>query len=150
MDASQLHRLAQALRQLAVSTTNDDSDAPSGAELLVGTDLFTHSPTTVSEVTRRTGVAQSQVSTIVREMREQSILMTTPDPHDRRRTLLSLEPDAARTYGSQRGSRSLRPAVTGYLENAGQPADAADVDAILDLLDALSTRLGLTHTSAEG
>lgn len=134
--------LARTLRQIATDATSDPGEGLSGAELLVGTDLFLHAPTTVSAIASRTGVVQSQVSKIVAAMRDEDIIASTRDPNDRRRSLLHVAPKARERFGTARGSRSPRSAIKASLQNARQPASEGDIDAVLDLMEQLAFRLG--------
>jgi DNA-binding MarR family transcriptional regulator len=59
--------------------------------LIVLVDLIEHGESTVSDIVRRTGLPQSQVSTAVARLRAAGRVNTTPDPDDRRRSLIRLE-----------------------------------------------------------
>ena len=141
MDAGTLHRLTKVLRQVASEATSDPGEGPSGAELLVGTDVFTHSPTTVSEITERTGVVQSQVSRIIADMRAMGILEAEPDPVDRRRTLLSVAAEARQAYGTERGRRDLREPLGEVATRHGHPLTTHETDEAMELLDRLAALL---------
>jgi DNA-binding MarR family transcriptional regulator len=144
LDGGRLHKLAKVLRQIAVEVTSEkDEGRASAAEVLVGMDVFEHAPTSVSEVAVRTGVAQSQVSAIVAEMRTAGIVTTQKDPRDGRRTLLRVSPDAKEVYGSSRGRRDSQHAIGHYLDQAGHPASDRAVRQIAHLLDDLADSLGI-------
>lgn len=143
MDAGGLHKLARAIRQLATEATSDQEDRPSGAELLVGTDVFLHSPTCVGEIATRTGVTQSQVSSIVAQMRAAEILTSDPDPRDRRRTLLTVTAQARREQGVRRGRREVRTVIRTHLEHIGANAADSEVESLLVLLDTVADRLAI-------
>lgn len=134
--------LARTLRQIATDATSNPGENVSGAELLVGTDLFVHAPTTVSAIASRTGVAQSQVSKTVATMRDEGLVVSSPDPDDKRRSLLHVTPQAREWFGVDRGARTLRPEIQAFLRRAGQPAGEGDVEEILTLLEQLADRLG--------
>lgn len=144
MDAGGLHKLARAIRQLAIDATSDQEDRPSGAELLVGTDVFLHNPTSVGEIAARTGVTQSQVSSIVAQMHAAGILTSDPDPRDRRRTLLTVTAQARMEQGVQRGRREVHTVIRTYLEHIGADAADSEVESILVLLDNVAGRLAIT------
>ena len=61
--------------------------------LIVAADIRDHPGTTVTEVARRTGLVQSQVSNCVSRLRSAEALVTEPDPTDGRRTLLHPSPE---------------------------------------------------------
>lgn len=143
MDAGRLHRLARVIRQLATEATSDADEGITGAELLVGTDVFTHSPTSVGEIAARTGVAQSQVSGIVAQMRSAGMLSSDPDLHDRRRTVLTVTPDAREAHGAQRGRRDPRAVIRAHLELRGCSVSDSDVETLVALLDKVADRLAI-------
>lgn len=144
MDAARLHRLARVLADVAgaaAAETGDDRLTP--GQLAVVEDLARHEATTVGEVARRTGLAQSLVSTTVAGLREAGVVTAQADPDDGRRVLVTL----SRSTRSQILSRSGRP-VDGALRTL--LAASADVDGMtLDastaelerLLDAAADRL---------
>jgi DNA-binding MarR family transcriptional regulator len=55
-------------------------------------DIFEHPGSSVSEITARTGFPQSHVSASVTRLREAGGVVTASDPTDRRRTLVSPNP----------------------------------------------------------
>jgi predicted transcriptional regulator len=67
-----------------------DHMAPSVRGVLA--DAFANPGSSVSEITERTGFPQSHVSTSVARLRELGVLVTEPDPGDRRRTLVQPAP----------------------------------------------------------
>jgi len=95
-------------------------------------DVYEHPGSSVSEITARTGFPQSHVSASVRRLREAGGVITATDPTDRRRTLVSPNPQVRRGLSSM----SWEPVDT-LLARAigtGDPADAADAVAALELL----------------
>lgn len=145
MEAGELHKLARALRDLALDVTSDTADdRPNAAETLVATDIFEHSPTTVSEIVARTGVAQSQVSTIVAALHDAGVTTREPDPRDRRRTLLVVPAKAREAFGTDRGRRNIQNTLRTYLNDHQLPSDPDELDQVIQLLDQLSARLGVT------
>ncbi len=65
---------------------------PTSAGLVLA-DVFGHPGSSISEITGRTGMPQSHVSETVAQLREQGLLETSPDPGDRRRTLVRVSPE---------------------------------------------------------
>jgi DNA-binding MarR family transcriptional regulator len=95
-------------------------------------DVYEHPGSSVSEITARTGFPQSHVSASVSRLREAGGVITATDPTDRRRTLVSPNPQVRRGLSSM----SWEP-VDALLVRAigtGDPADAADAVAALELL----------------
>jgi DNA-binding MarR family transcriptional regulator len=63
-------------------------------------DVYEHPGSSVSEITARTGFPQSHVSASVTRLRQAGGLITTTDPADRRRTLVSPNPAIQRRLPS--------------------------------------------------
>lgn len=148
MDAGQLHKLARALRDVALDATSDPSEGrPSAAEALVAMDVFEHAPTTVSEIVARTGVVQSQVSGIVAALHAGGVLEREPDPEDGRRTRLSVPASSRKAFGTDRGARGISESLRSHLLARGLPSGSRDIDEIVRLLDGLATRFGLSDDS---
>ena len=82
------------------------------------------------------GLAQSLVSKTVASMRDEGVLMTTPDPSDGRRILVSVDP-AIRDILNSRGARPVDVA----LSHVRPGTSAAEIQRINELLDELATRL---------
>ena len=57
-------------------------------------DVAQHPGSSVTEITARTGFPQSQVSASVARLAESGAVVTSPDPRDRRRTLVRPAPAA--------------------------------------------------------
>jgi DNA-binding MarR family transcriptional regulator len=95
-------------------------------------DVYEHPGSSVSEITARTGFPQSHVSASVARLREAGGLITTTDPTDRRRTLVSPNPEV------RRGLPSLAwvpvDAVLARAIGTGDPGQAAEAAAALELL----------------
>lgn len=139
-----MHKLVRALREVALDATSDSAEGrPNAAETLVATDIFEHSPTTVSEIVARTGVAQSQVSTIAAALHDAGITTREPDPRDRRRTLLVVPAKARKAFGTDRGRRGIQSALATYLDAHQLPSTPAELDEVNQLLEQLSARLGV-------
>ena len=145
MDAARLQRLARVLRETAARAAAESGDDRLGpGALAVVEDLARHEATTVGEVARRTGLAQSMVSTTVAGLRGSGVLASQPDPHDGRRVLVTLSA-ATRAQILDRAARptagALRQAVLAAspdLDDAALEAAAAETER---LLAALADRL---------
>jgi DNA-binding MarR family transcriptional regulator len=100
-------------------------------------DVYEHPGSSVSEITERTGFPQSHVSASVTRLREAGALITVTDPADRRRTLVSPNPEV------RRGLPALAwTPVEDVLARAigtGDPGQAAEAVAALELLARLLT-----------
>ena len=89
---------------------------PTSAGLVLA-DVFAHPGSSISEITARTGMPQSNVSEAVARLREQGTVESFPDPADRRRTLVRVS--------AQHPRNVMRAALV--------PADAALAAALGDL-----------------
>ncbi|WP_158888960.1 MarR family winged helix-turn-helix transcriptional regulator [Amycolatopsis anabasis] len=90
MKASELYLLGKHLMELASRGMRDDSDPEVPEIYLVLISVLVEAPgISISELTARTGFAQSHVSAAVAHLREQGAVHTRPDPADRRRTLVT-------------------------------------------------------------
>ena len=148
VDAGRLHKLARVLREVALDATSDPADGrPSAAEALVAMDIFEHSPTTVSEIVARTGVAQSQVSMIAAGLHDGGVVARKRDPSDGRRMLLTVPARARTSFGTNRGRRGITHALGAYLAGHGQSCGPGELAGVVRLLDELATRVGVAETA---
>jgi len=93
MRAANLHRLARTLREVALlATKNTGDDRVNAGELAVLEDIARNPGSTISDITRRTGLAQSLVSRITHGMADGGALTIRPDSSDRRRVRVDLKP----------------------------------------------------------
>jgi DNA-binding MarR family transcriptional regulator len=89
MNGLELYLLGRKLMKLG-----EEALPPSGLDDLgasvrsVLTDVFSHPGSSVSEIKERTGFPQSHVSASVARLRDLGVLVTAPDPADRRRTMV--------------------------------------------------------------
>ncbi|MGI5239132.1 MarR family transcriptional regulator [Dactylosporangium sp. CA-139066] len=79
-------------------------------------DVSRHPDSSVGEITARTGFPQSHVSASIARLEEHGAVVTTPDPRDRRRTLVRPAPDDR----------------AGLLVIGADPADEALLEAVDD------------------
>ena len=138
MNAGDLHKLARVLRAIATAATAEAGEAPpSAGDIAIVEDIAGHEGTSIGEIARRTGLAQSLVSTTVAAMRDAGVVSTSPDPADRRR--LSVRIDArARTHVLRaRAAEPVEPALRAHLPDASDE----ELDRLLELLDAVADRL---------
>ncbi len=136
MNASQLHRLARRLREVALAVTSEgDDERVSAGELAIVEDVAAHPAAAVGEIAARTGLAQSLVSRTVALMREAGIFVTRPDPADRRRSLVSIPPEQIARF-RDRAARPIRPELARAL-TWRTPAERARAETLLAELAAL-------------
>lgn len=126
MRAADLHRLARVLREIALrATQNTGEDRINAGELAVLEDIARHPHSAISEITRRTGLAQSLVSRITRAMADAGAVTIEPDPSDGRKVRVSLD-------------ESTRAAA---LDRADNPATDAIAAAVPRLTEQQRSRL---------
>lgn len=92
-------------------------------------DVFEHPGSSVGEIVERTGFPQSHVSASVTRLRDGGVLVSEPDPADRRRTLVRAGPDVA-----ARAARVGPGAVEPVLAAEAPGVDVAELGAALDRL----------------
>ncbi len=140
MDVVRLNALSRRLREIALAASRGGGDLDISMTQLAVIETVARTPgSTIATITRTTGLAQSWVSTIVREMTDAGVFVLAKDPDDRRRTRVSLSPDAARLTFDERGTRSVD---TG-LRQAVPHLDEAGVRRVVALLTELESMLGL-------
>lgn len=138
VDVVRLNALSRQLREIALTASQGRGDLDiSIGQLAVIEAVARQSNGTVATITRTTGLAQSWVSTIVREMADAGVFVLTSDPDDRRRTRVSLSPEAAHLTFDDRGTRS----VDAGLARAAPHLDRAGTRRVLDLLVELESLL---------
>lgn len=143
MRASDLHRLARTLREIALEATgNTGPDRVNPGELAVLEDIARHPGSAIRDITSRTGLAQSLVSRIVRAAAEGGALSIASDEHDRRRVRVELSASARATI-LQRASNPLDAALaarTPGLTQAERRSLQTHLTAAADLLERALTR----------
>lgn len=145
MDAARLHRLARVLVDVAGSAAAEaGDDRLTRGQLAVVEDLARHEATTVGEVARRTGLAQSLVSTTVAGLREAGVVTAQADPADGRRVLVTLS-GATRSQILTRAARPVGGALRAVVRAASPAVDGTTLDAstteLERLLDAAADHL---------
>lgn len=114
MRAADLHRLSRTLRDIALlSTGNSGGDRVNPGELAVLEDIARNPGSTIGDITRQTGLAQSLVSRIARAMADAGVLTMGADDQDRRKVRVELEP-ATRAQIMQRASNTITDALAEY------------------------------------
>jgi DNA-binding MarR family transcriptional regulator len=89
--AADLHRLARAVREIALlATENTGDDRVNPGELAVLEDIARNPGATIGEIARRTGFAQSLVSRITHAMADAGVVTIAGDGHDRRKVRVEL------------------------------------------------------------
>jgi DNA-binding MarR family transcriptional regulator len=143
MNAGQLHRLARVLREIAqVATANDGERPVAASTVAIVEDVTSHPQSPIAEIVRRTGLAQSLVSRTVDRLQALGVFTVGHDPADRRRTLVSMDPQTRHVDFAARAERPIADAMRQVI--AGLTDERlAEIAAALDVLGAalLDTRL---------
>jgi DNA-binding MarR family transcriptional regulator len=136
MDAGELYRLGRALQALAVQAMVDPDEVATAAEIMVVNDVSDHPGTTITAIAERSGFSQAAVSKTVAALVAAGVAAAAPDPRDRRRTTVTMEPAAM----AMLRSRGRRSALDGLQEHGLSRADAAALLASADELAAVLER----------
>jgi len=136
MDVRRLNRLARQLREVALRASQDNQDLPlSASELMIVEHVARHPGSTITAIARETGLAQSRVSTVVRQLVMEHVFDCSKDEADRRQTHVRLSPQAAVQAFEESGSRLIDDALTTVAPHLA----TSDADRINQLLDELAT-----------
>ncbi|WP_432992825.1 MarR family transcriptional regulator [Dactylosporangium sp. CA-233914] len=109
-----LGRTLMKLGSVAMPALGDESLPASVRSVLI--DVTQHPDSSVGEIAARTGFPQSHVSASIARLQEHGSVVSSPDPRDRRRTLVRPNPDA-------------KPA---FVVVTGEPADDVLLQALRD------------------
>lgn len=109
---------------------------PSSAERIIMATVAREGQMTVGAIVKATGFVQSYVSGVVSRLVDQGLLVSDLDPHDRRRTIISFQPER---IGRIKASLDLdvRPLVARILGDAPPEATETVVHALKILAVAL-------------
>ncbi len=137
MNAGQLHRVARRLREIAITATAQPGEQPvSAGDLAIVEDVADHDGSSIGEIARRTGLAQSLVSKTVAAMRDAGVLVTAADPADARRVLIGVDPETRAELFRSRAVRPIEPALRDHLPGASDH-ELAQIAELLDELGGL-------------
>lgn len=138
MDVRRLNRLARQLREIALKASQDGEELPiSVGQLAVFEDVARWPDSTISDIVRRTGLAQSRVSKVVGELAEEDVFLVGRDAKDKRQTRVSLDPKVRRQTFEEYG---LRP-IDGMVAKAAPHLSDAEVRRVIELLAELDALL---------
>lgn len=112
MNAGELHRLARVLREIAQAATANAGERPVAASTVaIVEDVSDHPQSPITEIARRTGLAQSLVSRTVDRLQTHGVLTAGRDPADGRRTLVSVDPRTRHLDFADRAGRPIADAI---------------------------------------
>jgi DNA-binding MarR family transcriptional regulator len=142
MDVLHLNRLARLLREVALRASQNGQELPiSASELAVIENVARHPDSTISAISHSTGLAQSRVSTIVRDLTDEGVLEQRKLPPDRRETRVRLNPTTESQAFDEFGARPVDEALSG----AAPHLSAEEVARVLLLLEELLNLLDHPH-----
>jgi DNA-binding MarR family transcriptional regulator len=131
VDVIRLNRLARQLREIALKASQGGAELPISVGQLAVVEAVARNPdSTVSMISKSTGLAQSWVSKIVRELSDQGVFAHSKDPHDRRQTRVRLDPEIHRQTFEDHGVRPIDDAVADIASHL----DATGVRRVTELL----------------
>lgn len=142
MDVLQLNRLARLLREVALRASQNGQELPiSASELAVIENVARHPDVTIGEISHNTGLAQSRVSAIVRDLTAEGVLVQRKVPPDRRQTRVRLDPRAESQMFDEFGARPVDDALSG----AAPHLSPEEVTRLLLLLEEVLRMLDHPH-----
>ena len=135
MDGGRLHRLGKRLIELSARATGEAGDPTlTPGEAAVLADVITHPATSISELHRRTGFAQSHVSASVARLRARGLVTAATDPSDVRRTRVSIADAAARAI-TRRAARPIDGVIGDIVGDTARARRATELlEELADLL----------------
>ncbi|GHJ23068.1 MarR family winged helix-turn-helix transcriptional regulator [Streptomyces albus] len=142
MEMSDLYQLGRRLAEIALDGMGADAPDLAPGEFLVLQDLFLNGRSSVGDIAKRTGLAQSRVSTSVRSLVGRNWVITAADPADKRKTLVDVT-EPIRAAGQQRRAGRADKTLTDALTEADDSERAALITALERLHQLLVA--GRTH-----
>jgi DNA-binding MarR family transcriptional regulator len=138
MEVRRLIRLARQLREIALKASQDGDDLPlSIGELAIVEHVARNPDSAITEIARGTGLAQSRVSRVVRELGGEGVFHLVKNPQDRRETRVRLDPNTYRQTVEDYSSRPISQALaeaTPYLSKAERERAGKLLTELADLL----------------
>lgn len=129
---SDLYQLGRRLAEIALEDMGADAPGLAPGEFLVLQDLFLNGRSAVGDIAKRTGLAQSRVSTSVRALAGRSWVTTAADPADGRKTLVDVT-EVIRTAGEQRRAGRADKTLANALADVDDKERAALIAALARL-----------------
>jgi acetyltransferase/esterase len=135
MDANDMVRLGRRLAKIAEDAVRgpDAPPIPAGLRMIV-LDVMGRPDSSISQITARTGLPQSYVSSSVARLRDWGVLRTATDPADRRRTLVRIGAELPGQI-ALRGAIPISDVLAGVLGEI-EPGELATIVGALETLAA--------------
>ncbi|MFF4402303.1 MarR family transcriptional regulator [Streptomyces sp. NPDC001480] len=144
MNGVELFLLGRTLMKIGEQAMPEPKSGPRGSVrsvLVTLGDIVTHPGTTVGEITARTGLPQSQVSTAVARLEETGSITTAPDPTDRRRRLIHPAARPSPRVAEVRATTIDAALATALTTPDGTPPPPETLTEITTALEALARHL---------
>jgi DNA-binding MarR family transcriptional regulator len=135
--------LGQQLTEIGRSQLQANAPGVPRHELVVMADLIENAPSTITEITQRTGYVQSRVSAAVASLATRGWVQTGADPADGRRTVV-IVPEQILTQAREYQTGIERRLADALLEGVSSARRPELMAALEELLAALRERT--THT----
>ena len=143
MNGADLFRLSRRLLRLGVGATPPGPfrDLPTSVRMVL-VDVHEHPGSTIGQIVERTGFPQSHVSSAVARLRDDGLLVTETDAHDRRRTIVAPSPAAAaRRNAAKAALPPIDHALGAALVESLGPEGAAHLPEAIEALETLARLL---------
>jgi DNA-binding MarR family transcriptional regulator len=138
VDVLRLNRLARQLREVALKASQSGEELPvSMGDLAVLESVARNPGSTISEISRSTGLAQSRISKVVQELTEHGVFECSKDPNDRRQTRVRLHPAAHQQTFEDYGRRPVDAALAEAFPSLGRAEVARATELLSELTDLL-------------
>lgn len=147
VNAGELHRLARALRDIALAATANPGEraVPAASTVAVVEDVSAHPGTSITHIAERTGLAQSLVSGTVARLAQTETFLVERDTADRRRTLVTMNPTTRTEDFAERAARGIDDAI----HDAAPHLTATQIAQVGAALDQLADALRTTTPSSD-
>ena len=110
MQMHQLYKLGRTLIDAAQRAQGATETGMSASEFVVLRDLFLNGQSSISQIVVRTDIAQSRVSTCIKQLVQRGWVLTTSDPTDGRKTLASVT-ERVKDEGARRRAMNAQDAL---------------------------------------
>ena len=111
MTLGELYQLARALRDITIAAGALTPTPTHPSEAMVFEDIVKHPHTTINQVSERTHLAQSRVSTMVNAMVAEGAVLVSADKQDQRRKTLQASPQLLRDIKAIDSTQAIRQAI---------------------------------------
>jgi len=138
MNLAQLHYIGKMIMESAIEGMSMvGSTGFSATELIVIESLIALGAASIGEISRRTGFAQSRISTVVADLHHRGVVEVETDARDRRRTIVDVS-DAALAKVERASTADAEPALASRFPELPPDQLHQLVDALREAVEKLS------------